>query len=102
MSVLKQVILLLRFQTHPMKLHRTLVYAVIETLQKIFNDGVYADKAVEQVLKQNTRWGSRDRRFIAETIYEMVRWWRLIKQSADIQEPLTEIDRSEEHTSELQ
>jgi 16S rRNA (cytosine967-C5)-methyltransferase len=64
-----------------MKLHRTLVHAVIETLQKIFIDGVYADKAVEQVLKQNPRWGSRDRRFIAETIYEMVRWWRYISLS---------------------
>lgn len=59
-----------------MKFHRTLVQAVIETLQQIFVVGVYADKAVEQVLKQNPRWGSRDRRFIAETTYEMVRWWR--------------------------
>lgn len=64
-----------------MKLHRALVQAVIETLYKIFNEGVYADKAVEQVLKQNPRWGSRDRRFIAETIYEMVRWWRYIFSS---------------------
>lgn len=59
-----------------MKLHRTLVQAIIETLQQIFVEGVYADKAVGNVLKQNPRWGSRDRRFIAETIYEMVRWWR--------------------------
>lgn len=59
-----------------MKLHRTLVKAVIETLQQIFIAGIYADKAVEQVLKQNPRWGARDRRFIAETTYEMVRWWR--------------------------
>ncbi len=61
-----------------MKLHKTLVSAVIETLQQIFVQGVYADKAVEQVLKQNSRWGSRDRRFIAETTYEMVRWWRYL------------------------
>lgn len=64
-----------------MKLHRTLVLAVIETLQQIFVEGTYADKAVEQVLKQNSRWGSRDRRFIAETTYEMVRWWRTISES---------------------
>ena len=61
-----------------MKLHRTLAQAIIETLQQIFVEGVYADKAVGNVLKQNPRWGSRDRRFIAETIYEMVRWWRSI------------------------
>jgi 16S rRNA (cytosine967-C5)-methyltransferase len=61
-----------------MKLHRTLVQAVVDTLKQIFIAGVYADKAVEQVLKQNPRWGARDRRFIAETTYEMVRWWRKI------------------------
>lgn len=59
-----------------MKFHRTLVKAVTGTLQQIFVERVYADKAVEQVLKQNPRWGSRDRRFIAETVYGMVRWWR--------------------------
>jgi len=64
-----------------MKLHRTLVQAVIETLQQIFVEGIYADKAVELILKQNSRWGSRDRRFIAETTYEMVRWWRYISKS---------------------
>jgi len=77
-----------------MKLHRSLVLAIIETLQQIFVEGVYADKAVGNVLKQNSRWGSRDRRFIAETTYEMVRWWRLISQtfsmSASTQEQLEE------------
>jgi len=70
-----------------MKFHKTLVNAVIETLQQIFVAGVYADKAVEQVLKQNSRWGSRDRRFIAETTYEMVRWWRLINKSSSSEDP---------------
>lgn len=68
-----------------MKLHKTLVQAVTDTLLRIFNEGIYADKAVEQVLKQNSRWGSRDRRFIAETTYEMVRWLRLIMRSAEIE-----------------
>lgn len=75
-----------------MKLHKTLVNAIILSLQQIFVNSVYADKAVAQVLKKDVRWGSRDRRFIAETIYEMVRWWRLIKQSAGILEPITEND----------
>lgn len=75
-----------------MKLHRPLVQAVIKTLQQIFVEGAYADKAVEQVLKQNSKWGSRDRRFIAETIYEMVRWWRLIGKSAGIENPAIEND----------
>jgi 16S rRNA (cytosine967-C5)-methyltransferase len=69
-----------------MKLHRTLVQAVIATLQQIFEGGQYADKAVEQVLKQNSRWGSRDRRFIAETVYEMVRWWRYFSEVLSLKE----------------
>ena len=63
-----------------MKLHKSLVNVVKETLSHIFEGGVYADKAVEQVLKQNPKWGARDRRFIAETSYEMVRWWRLLNE----------------------
>jgi 16S rRNA (cytosine967-C5)-methyltransferase len=59
-----------------MKLHRPLVNAVVEILNEIFFAGIYADKAIEQALKKNTRWGARDRRFVAENVYEMVRWWR--------------------------
>lgn len=69
-----------------MKLHKTLVLAVTETLKNIFSGGVYADKAVEHALKQNSRFGSRDRRFIAENVYGMVRWWRLINEAAEPQQ----------------
>ena len=75
-----------------MKLHRTLVKAVISTLQQIFEQGQYADKAVEQVLKQNPKWGSRDRRFIAETVYEMVRWKRYYNEILEIQKNNTSDD----------
>ncbi len=61
-----------------MKLHKNLVEAIIKTLQHIFNDGKFADKAIEKVLASDKRWGARDRGFIAENIYDMVRWWRLI------------------------
>lgn len=61
-----------------MKFHKSLVTAVVETLQQIFEEHVYADKAVEHVLKTNPKWGARDRRFIAETTYGMVRWWRWV------------------------
>lgn len=70
-----------------MKLHKTLVLTVTETLKNIFSGGVYADKAVEQALKQSSRFGSRDRRFIAENVYGMVRWWRLINEAAETNDP---------------
>ncbi len=67
-----------------MKFHRPLVNAVAQALQRIFEEGVYADKAVDHLLKNNLKWGSRDRRFVAETIYEMVRWWRLINECNEL------------------
>lgn len=37
---------------------------------------VYADKAIEKTFKSHSKWGSRDRRFFAETVYDSLRWWR--------------------------
>jgi len=70
-----------------MRLHRNLTYAVIDSLRDIFNEGVIANKAVEKALKRDKRWGSRDRKFVAETIYEIVRWKRLYAEIANIKEP---------------
>ena len=75
-----------------MRFHRNLVLAVIQTLDLIFNKLLYADKAVEQTLKSNKRWGSRDRGFIAETTYEIVRWKRLYAEIADAKEPFKRDD----------
>ncbi len=61
-----------------MKLHLNLVTAVTEALCVIFGENRYADKVIESVLKSNRKWGARDRAFIAESTYEMVRWWRLL------------------------
>ena len=69
-----------------MKIYRNLSEAVIENLQAIFEDNKYADKVIEKVLKSNPKWGARDRRFIAETTYDIVRWYRLFKELADAEE----------------
>lgn len=61
-----------------MKLHNNTIRGVHTALKAIFEDGQYADKVIERTLKSNPKWGARDRSFIAETTYEMVRWWRLI------------------------
>jgi len=72
-----------------MRLHRTLVFATIDALNYIFNDGLMASKVVEKTLKRDKRWGSRDRKFIAETIYEIVRWRRLYSEIAGTKEHFT-------------
>ncbi|MBX2901466.1 MAG: RsmB/NOP family class I SAM-dependent RNA methyltransferase [Cyclobacteriaceae bacterium] len=63
-----------------MRLYRNLSVAVVDALSEIFVNNKYADKVIEKILKSNPRWGARDRRFIAETTYDIVRWYRLFKE----------------------
>jgi 16S rRNA (cytosine967-C5)-methyltransferase len=70
-----------------MRLHRNLVFAVVDGLHMIFNEGIYASKVVEQSLKRDKRWGARDRAFIAETTYDIVRWKRLYEEIAEVKPP---------------
>jgi 16S rRNA (cytosine967-C5)-methyltransferase len=62
-----------------LRLYRILTEAVVAALHEIFEENRYADKVIEKILKQNPKWGARDRRFIAETTYDIVRWHRLFK-----------------------
>ena len=75
-----------------MRLHRNLVYTTIDSLNAIFNEKEYADKAVQRALKKDKRWGSTDRKFVAETIYEIVRWKRLYAEIAEVKEPYNRED----------
>ncbi|XCF05682.1 RsmB/NOP family class I SAM-dependent RNA methyltransferase [Tamlana crocina] len=70
-----------------MRLHRNLCFAVIDGLTDIFNEGNYADKVIQQLLKRDKRWGARDRAFVAETTYDIVRWKRLYAEIAEVKEP---------------
>jgi 16S rRNA (cytosine967-C5)-methyltransferase len=56
-------------------------------LEAIFEQGQYADKVIERTLKSNPKWGAKDRSFIAETTYEMVRWWRLVNFLSPSKDP---------------
>ena len=75
-----------------MRLHRNLVSATIDSLHLIFNEKKQADKVLKNTLKRDKRWGSRDRGFIAETTYDIVRWKRLYAKIADVKEPFKRDD----------
>jgi 16S rRNA (cytosine967-C5)-methyltransferase len=75
-----------------MRLHKNLCFAVIDGLLQTFNENEYADKVVQSLLKRDKRWGSRDRGFIAETLYEIVRYKRLYAEIANVKEPFSRDD----------
>lgn len=60
-----------------MKIFKNLINSSAETLKEIFEKNRYADKAIERLFKEHPQWGSRDRRFVAECVYDIVRYKRL-------------------------
>ena len=75
-----------------MRLHRNLCFAIIDGVLEVFNDNKYADKVIQALLKRDKRWGSRDRGFVAETTYDIVRWKRLYAEIAEVKEPFSRDD----------
>ena len=71
----------------PIRLHKNLAVAVVSCLEAIFNQGLQADKVIAKMLKSDKRWGKRDRGFIAENTYEIIRWKRLYGELAGVKEP---------------
>lgn len=59
--------------------------ALLLALSDVFRDGRPADKVIEYYLKSQKKWGSRDRRQFAETVYGMVRWWRRLVVECDFE-----------------
>jgi 16S rRNA (cytosine967-C5)-methyltransferase len=47
-------------------------------LREITENGRFADRVIESVLKTYKRWSDEERSFFAETTYEIVRNWRLL------------------------
>lgn len=65
-----------------MKIHRVLVVGVVQALDSIFHQNQVAARELERLFARNPRWGKRDRSFVAETTYEIVRWRRWLEDAA--------------------
>ncbi|HEY8936545.1 MAG TPA: RsmB/NOP family class I SAM-dependent RNA methyltransferase [Cyclobacteriaceae bacterium] len=63
-----------------MKLYRNTSAPIVAALKKILSEGSYADKVIEKTLKINPKWPQYDKRFIAETIYDIIRNYRFYKE----------------------
>ena len=60
-----------------MTLHPNITSQIIAAIGDIFVRQQHAEQTVDGRLKANRKWGARDRRLFAESVYENVRWWRL-------------------------
>ena len=60
-----------------MKLHQNLALGIISCLENILKEKKALRFSLNQLLKQNRKWGSRDRRLVGDSILEIIRWKRL-------------------------
>lgn len=72
------------------KLHLPLLNGIQAILSEVFVNDRKSDQVVPAVLKANPKWGSRDRSFVAENSYEIVRNKRLILHCLDFGGEITE------------
>ncbi|NOT38557.1 MAG: methyltransferase domain-containing protein [Saprospiraceae bacterium] len=60
-----------------MILHKVLIFHTIDALHQIFEENQYSDRVLEKIFKTNKVLGARDRGFIAESVYDILRFYRL-------------------------
>jgi 16S rRNA (cytosine967-C5)-methyltransferase len=61
-----------------MKIHRTLAAGVVAVADAVLKNGEVAQKTLDKTFENNKKWGKRDRAFVAEHVYELVRWKRML------------------------
>jgi len=61
-----------------MKVHRVLGDGACGVLTSVLRDGKVLDHTLADVFAANPKWGKRDRAFIAETVFEVTRWRRVL------------------------
>lgn len=59
-----------------MKLHKNLLKGLHNAFAEVLQQDKYADKVLERTLKTNKKWGAKDRAYISEIFYEIIRWKR--------------------------
>lgn len=68
-------------------LYRPVYEGVLSSLRDIFVEGFPADKVIGRHLKTNRKWGSHDRKLYAESVYDLVRWWRRLLHASSVTWP---------------
>lgn len=62
---------------------RVLAYAAESLLRGVFEQGHVLDRELARAFAENRKWGKRDRAFVSETVFEVVRWRRALAYVAE-------------------
>jgi 16S rRNA (cytosine967-C5)-methyltransferase len=66
-----------------MRMHRILAEAAAEVIRAVFDGRRVLDRVLAEAFERHPKWGKRDRSFVAETAFEVVRWRRALEFVAD-------------------
>lgn len=73
-----------------LKHHIFHIKAIFVALKDVFENGVFADKAIEKVMRANKKWDVKERSFVSDVVYDMIRNWRLLTSAAAADGKLTD------------
>ncbi len=73
-----------------LKYHTFHIKAIFTALKDVFENGIFADKAIEKVMRANKKWDVRERSFVSDVTYDMIRNWRLLLTSGGVEGKLSE------------
>ena len=73
-----------------LKHHSFHIKAIFSALKDIFEKNEYADKAIEKEMRAHKNWDVKERSFVADVTYDMVRNWRLLFAAAGAEGKLTD------------
>jgi 16S rRNA (cytosine967-C5)-methyltransferase len=66
-----------------LKVYPPVLAGLTEALRSVFDENHYADKVLERIFKSHPKWGRRDRRIVAEGVYEIVRNYLALRLIAE-------------------
>ena len=67
-----------------MKLHHNTALGIVQGLEQILQEKKALRPTLNQLLKQNRKWGSRDRKWVGEGVLEIVRWQRKFSEMGSL------------------
>lgn len=73
-----------------LKHHILHVKAIFTVLKDVFENAEYADKAIEKVMRANKKWNVRERSFVSDVSYDIIRNWRLLVTVSEIESKLSD------------